>query len=161
MALYIYAMDSSVKAMLTTQLQTHRFTDSGFDVPLRYKIVKTGDKDDDIYTFKLGIQVAAVNEKGEPTPCLLLPRSSIYKTPFRMCNSIGLIDAGYRGEVRAKVDILNEEYEDFEVTAESRFFQICQHNFLPWNSIILVDNEEALPSPPDNRGSGGFGSTGR
>ena len=39
----------------------------------------------------------------------------------------------------------------------ARLFQICQHNFLPWTKIVLTDE---LPSPPDNRGSGGFGSTG-
>lgn len=36
-------------------------------------------------------------------------------------------------------------------------FQLCQHNFLPWENIVIVDE---LPSPPDTRGSGGFGSTG-
>jgi len=29
----------------------------------------------------------------------IVPRSSIYKTPLRMANSIGVIDSGYRGEI--------------------------------------------------------------
>ena len=36
---------------------------------------------------------------GSSVSWLLMPRSSISKTPLRLCNSIGLIDAGYRGEV--------------------------------------------------------------
>ena len=31
----------------------------------------------------------------------LYPRSSISKTPLRMSNSTGIIDAGYRGEIIA------------------------------------------------------------
>ena len=40
----------------------------------------------------------------EPCSFLLLPRSSISKTPLRLSNSVGLIDAGYRGELQAPVD---------------------------------------------------------
>jgi dUTPase len=34
----------------------------------------------------------------------LMPRSSISKTPLRLANSMGLIDAGYRGPLLAMVD---------------------------------------------------------
>ena len=40
---------------------------------------------------------------------LLLPRSSISKTPLRMSNSIGLIDGGYRGEIMAACDHIKSE----------------------------------------------------
>jgi dUTP pyrophosphatase len=72
-----------------------------------------------------------------------------------MCNSIGLIDAGYRGEVKAMAD--NLDNENIRIEEGTRMFQICQHNFLPWKNIVIVNE---LPAPPDNRGSGGFGSTG-
>jgi dUTPase len=39
-------------------------------------------------------------------------------------------------------------------------FQIVQHNWLPWKQIHIVDTLEELPAAPDNRGEGGFGSTG-
>ncbi|GIS54687.1 hypothetical protein Ct9H90mP29_17290 [bacterium] len=48
----------------------------------------------------LGIACENIDNK----PYLLMPRSSISKTPLRQCNSIGLIDAGYRGEIMAAVD---------------------------------------------------------
>ena len=37
----------------------------------------------------------------------LYPRSSISKTPLRLANSVGIIDAGYRGNIMAKVGVKN------------------------------------------------------
>merc|ERR1711862_1058881 len=42
---------------------------------------------------KLGIKAAAW-EASTNVSWLLMPRSSISKTPLRLCNSVGLIDAG-------------------------------------------------------------------
>lgn len=155
MTLYIRAENAELRDMLQKQIENHRFTDSGFDVPM---VAKNIDKSMNLHSFSLGINVAATSADGSPVPCLLLPRSSIYMTAFRMCNSIGLIDAGYRGELKAKVDNLYPEEETtMRLDDGARLFQICQHNFLPWNRIVLTDD---LPAPPDSRGSGGFGSTG-
>ena len=41
-----------------------------------------------------------------------------------------------------------------------RRFQLVQHNWLPWKQIFIVDSIHELPDAPDNRGAGGFGSTG-
>ena len=35
---------------------------------------------------------------------LLFPRSSVSKTNLRLCNSVGVIDSGYRGEIIFKFD---------------------------------------------------------
>jgi len=163
MALFIHATTPEIRSLLQTQIENHRFTDSGFDIPMPRQSVNV-DKYD--HSFALGVHVAATNDVGNPMPCLLLPRSSIYKTEFRVANSIGLIDAGYRGEVQAKVDILHipekRNYDDnvvVGITSGTRMFQVCQHNFLPWKKIVLVDSIEDLPAASDNRGSGGFGST--
>lgn len=163
MTLYIYASSKEVGILLQNQILNHRWTDSGFDIPMSFQSVNV---DNYAHSFALGIHVAAVDSSNNPLPCLLLPRSSIYKTEFRVANSIGLIDAGYRGEVQANVDILHipekRNHDDnvfVGITSGSRMFQICQHNFLPWNKVVLVDSLESLPSAPDNRGSGGFGST--
>lgn len=154
MTLYIRAENPELRDMIQKQIQNHRFTDSGFDIPLLAKNIDLSEK---VHAFSLGISVAATFA-GNSKPCLLLPRSSIYKTPFRMCNSIGLIDAGYRGEVKAMTDNMSPEEETtVRYDSGTRLFQICQHNFLPWNNIVLTDE---LPAPPDSRGSEGFGSTG-
>lgn len=166
MSLYIYAENDDLYGMLKTQLKNHRWSDSGFDIPVLSQSIKLPSKQ---HSFNLGIKVAAVttdNVCGDiyNVPCLLLPRSSIYKTPYRMANSIGLIDSGYRGEVQAKVDIMQDECTNDEgviyVTKGTRMFQIVRHDFLPWNKIEIVDNIEDLPNGNDDRGAGGFGSTG-
>jgi dUTP pyrophosphatase len=155
MTLYIRTENPELRDMIQTQIQNHRFTDSGFDIPLLASNIDLSEK---VHCFSLGISVAATFADNSPAPCLLLPRSSIYKTPFRLCNSIGLIDAGYRGEVKAVADNMSPEEETtIRYDSGTRLFQICQHNFLPWAKIVLTDE---LPAPPDNRGSGGFGSTG-
>ena len=38
----------------------------------------------------------------------LYPRSSIIKTPLRMSNSVGIIDAGYRGNIIGCVDNIGD-----------------------------------------------------
>ena len=160
MSLYIYTENTDLKQMLIDQVQKHRWTDSGFDIPMLAQMVNLTKYE---YSFQLGVSLAAT--RGDvPMPCLMLPRSSIYKTPFRLANSIGLIDAGYRGECQAKVDIIHDpakmmydlEHSYSILPSGTRMFQICQHDFLPWERIMQVDE---LPASHDNRGTGGFGST--
>ena len=149
--LHIYTPNPIIKQMLIEQIQKHRYTDSGFDIPcLETSVVE------ERYTFELGVHIAAT-DMDKALPCLLLPRSSISSTPFRLSNSIGLIDAGYRGEVKAKVDVLQQNYT---VKEGSRLFQLCQHSCLPWKQFVIVDSLDELPAAGDTRGSGGFGSTG-
>jgi dUTP pyrophosphatase len=156
MSLFIYTDNSDLKSYLNTQNSTRRTTDSGFDIPLLSRTIQGDNK---IYTFDLEIIVAAVDHNDNNLPILLLPRSSISNTPFRLTNSIGLIDMGYRGNVKAKVDII-DEMEEMYVAPGTRFFQLCQNNFMPWKSVKIVDIIEELPNAPDSRGRGGFGSTG-
>jgi len=82
----------------------------------------------------------------------LLPRSSIIKTPLRMSNSVGLIDAGYRGDIIAVVDNISDE--DFTIEKGTRLFQIANSALLPFDKVEIVEElDETL------RGCGGFGST--
>lgn len=156
--LYIYTPIPELRALLKKQLTKHRYADSGFDIPMMERIMRDGEK---TVKFNLGIYVACMDHYyANPQPCLLLPRSSIYKTPYRMCNSIGLIDSGYRGEVSAVTDNINTYQNTENIPEGTRLFQLCSHNFLPWTHIYIVDTMEELPKAKDNRGEGGFGSTG-
>jgi len=85
----------------------------------------------------------------------MLPRSSISKTPLRLANSVGLIDAGYRGPLLA---MIYSTGADFAVTAGDRYFQIAGPELLPFDRIEIVDE---IPGGATIRGAGGFGSTGR
>lgn len=97
------------------------------------------------------LQIAC--ENAEQKPYLLLPRSSIAKTPLRLSNSIGLIDAGYRGEIMAAVDNIKEV--DFTVEPGQRLFQLVAMDGSPIHMEIVDQLSES------SRGTGGFGSTGK
>jgi len=92
-------------------------------------------------------------EPADGRPYLLMPRSSISKTPLRQCNSVGLIDGGYRGEIIAMVD--NVKAEDYAVAPGDRLFQLVAMDGSP----IQFELVESLSDT--TRGSGGFGSTGK
>jgi dUTP pyrophosphatase len=82
----------------------------------------------------------------------LYPRSSISKTPLRLANSVGIIDAGYRGNIMAKVDNISDE--PYIIKKGDRLFQICMPDLRPFNVVlgnVAVDTA---------RGAGGYGSTG-
>ena len=105
-----------------------------------------------------------------PAPCgfYLYPRSSISKTRMRLANSVGIIDAGYRGDLIAAVDTIGffGSTDIWHIWKETlspikkydRYFQVCAPDLTPF-LVHIVDAEHEL-SPPTNRGHGGFGSTG-
>ena len=86
----------------------------------------------------------------------LLPRSSISKTGLRLANSVGLIDAGYRGTLLAVVD--NHADEEKTISNGDRYFQVAAPTLQPWDQIHIVSE---IPGGETLRGAGGFGSTGR
>ena len=87
---------------------------------------------------------------------LLLPRSSISKTPLRLSNSVGLIDSGYRGEIMAPVDNISEE--DYTIKSGDRLFQLVNGDLSPFSGILEKEEKDLEET---ERGDGGFGSTGK
>ena len=85
----------------------------------------------------------------------MYPRSSISKTCFRLANSVGIIDAGYRGALIGMVDVVYE-MDSLCVHAYDKLFQICAPQLAP----VLVNIVDDL-GVATSRGEGGFGSTGR
>lgn len=159
MSLYVYVSNPNLRADMEEHTRNRRRTDSGLDLLspemfLDFSQIRHGVE------MRLGMHFAALNERGECVPYLLLPRSSTSLTPLRLSNSIGLADAGYRGELIARVDCVSNDIT-YPIHHGRRLFQVVQHNWLPWKEIIFVDSLADLPSASDNRGSGGFGSTGQ
>ena len=86
---------------------------------------------------------------------LVLPRSGLAaRSGIALVNAPGLIDAGYRGEVR--VLLLNTDREQrFEVSPGDRIAQLV---------VVRIETpalEQAETLDETGRGGGGFGSTGR
>ena len=82
-----------------------------------------------------------------------MPRSSISKTPLRLANSVGLIDAGYRGEIMAAVDNIKDI--PYKVEVGQRLFQIVAMDGSKINFDLIYELSQT------SRGSDGFGSTGQ
>ena len=120
--------------------------DAGLDL---YIISKQTIKPYESTLIHLGISCENLENK----PYMLMPRSSIAKTSLRLSNSIGLIDAGYRGEIMAAVD--NIKNTSFSVEVGQRLFQLVGMDGSEIN-FELVQNLS-----PSSRGSSGFGSTGK
>ena len=92
-----------------------------------------------------------------PSAYWLAPRSSIYKTGFMMQNSMGVIDASYRGVLKAPVAKIASDGIGFQ--AGNRYFQILTPTLQSISRIVFTENLEARF--PSIRGQGGFGSTGK
>jgi len=110
-----------------------------------------------------GCRALVVNTAtGLPSAYWLTPRSSISKSGWRLANSIGLIDATYRGVLMAALDPL-EKGVPF-TSDKQRFVQLVAHSLEPWSDVVVVSEfppEAALGQGRGQcRGSGGFGSTG-
>jgi dUTP pyrophosphatase len=86
---------------------------------------------------------------------LVLPRSGLAKrNGISLVNSPGLIDAGYRGEIR--VLLLNTDpAEIFRVAPGDRIAQLV---IVP---VALAEPVERASLAESARGEGGFGSSGR
>ncbi|MBV7292358.1 dUTP diphosphatase [Corynebacterium sp. TAE3-ERU16] len=99
----------------------------------------------------LGVQVAIPEEH---TGLLAIRSSAASKMGLRLANGIGIIDAGYRGPVRALIDIPAQ----VEIQRGDRICQLLVSP-IPKLSITRVTDPAALGET--ERGTGGFGSTGK
>lgn len=87
---------------------------------------------------------------------LIFPRSSMSNKPLMMANSVGVVDSGYRGEVTAKFNITDTRQSAFAHYKEGD--RIAQMIIIPYPEIEF---EEADSLSDSDRGTGGYGSTGR
>lgn len=84
---------------------------------------------------------------------LIIPRSSTgAKTTFRLSNSVGLIDSGYRGELGVLYD--NTSDKDASIKKGERIAQLLVMPSYRFKAQVVDSLEDS------DRGQGGFGSTG-
>jgi dUTP pyrophosphatase len=82
---------------------------------------------------------------------LVFPRSSIANTHLTLSNSVGVRDSGYRGEVMAK--FRKGGTRGYHVGE-----RIAQLIILPYPEVVFEEAEELSES---DRGTGGYGSSGK
>lgn len=102
------------------------------------------------------IDTGIIMEEGdipEGAVMLLLPRSSYgSKYGLHLVNTCGVIDSGYRGTIKARMEIMDPDTFFLKLKKGDRFMQGIIVPFL------TIDGE--IP-PEEDRGEGGFGSTGQ
>jgi dUTP pyrophosphatase len=87
---------------------------------------------------------------------LVLPRSGLAINHGISCvNAPGLVDPNYRGELR--VILINHGTEVFAAAAGDRIAQLLIVPFASPEPVVV----DELPHGGDDRGAGGFGSSGR
>ncbi len=82
---------------------------------------------------------------------LIFPRSSINKKALTLCNSVGVIDSGYRGEI---LFFFKETAGEGTYNVGDRIGQLV---ILPYPTITPV---EATELSETTRGTSGYGSSG-
>jgi dUTP pyrophosphatase len=173
--IFIDSDDTELKKLYITGAQQHNhkiqedphFYDAGFDLYLPKtdcfddtRFFETVNKVDFKVKCSAKIYYTSNTDKSYFTPFYTYVRSSMSKTPLRLANNQGIIDAGYRGNIIGMFDcILNENMSDFIMKKYSRILQICAPGLIPIYVNIVNSIEELGPST--SRGEGGIGSTGK
>jgi dUTP pyrophosphatase len=156
--LKIALVDNSMQIFYISPAPSYDRGDSGMDVYFKEDL---SIEPWSVAKLEFGIRCEMVGVADRDTsnlvstsyPFFLIPRSSIAKTPLILCNSIGVIDAGYRGELAAVVRNLSSE--PYVVRRGERLFQICSPDLTPFERVVV----ETLSA--SQRGYGSFGSTGK
>lgn len=124
--------------------------DAGLDVTcIGYQI----DKENNYIEYFTGLAL----ELPKGYVGLIFPRSSVSKTDLRLANCVGVVDSGYRGEITFRYKFRKDAF-----FASLKRYQegdrIGQLVILPYPQIELEEIEKLAES---ERGSGGYGSTGK
>jgi dUTP pyrophosphatase len=113
---------------------------------VKYDTIRT------IITYGTGLAI----EIPEGYVGLIFPRSSIYKTSQALSNSVGVIDSGYRGEIKFKIRCMMHQGDEpfVEYKVGDRIGQLI---IMPYPKITFNVVDELSET---DRGSGAFGSSG-
>lgn len=164
--LFVNSENNQLRDMYESHVNKHNhdvvnasFPNSGFDLFVPQDV--TFNQELDSKFIDMDVQCEMVNRDNQSLAFYLYPRSSISKTPLMLANHTGIIDSGYRGKMIGAFRWLNsqETHEPFYVVrGGTRLLQICHPTLCPI-LVKIVNNFEDLSTT--ERGSGGFGSTGR
>lgn len=143
-----YAIELPIKLEEGAQMPTYAYdTDAAADLYV-YE-----DTNLNAHTYGNLVRTGVSIQLPEGWLAFVMPRSGMSKnTPFRISNSVGLIDSGYRGEIGVLLDNTSE-HNSF-VKKGTRIAQLLvmpSYRFQAKQVDSLEDSD---------RGTGGFGSTG-
>ena len=120
--------------------------DAGMDLTITREIENT------TFSVSYGFGLAMEIPKGYVG--LVFPRSSVRNTDLILSNCVGVIDSGYRGEIMATFK-KTSGLDSIKYKVGERGAQII---ILPYPTIYMTEVPELSDT---ERGTGGFGSTGK
>lgn len=119
--------------------------DAGMDLTA----ISTEIIDEDNYGY-IEYRTGLAIEVPEGYVALMFPRSSCSDTGLILANSVGVIDSGYRGEIKCR----------FKAIPNTRYYEegerVAQLVILPYPQIEFEEVENLSKT---ERGEGGYGST--
>tara|TARA_B110000967_G_C18900569_1_gene574581 strand:+ start:4240 stop:4791 length:552 start_codon:yes stop_codon:yes gene_type:complete len=136
----------------------NNFADSGFDLLVPEETSLNNTPETIFIDFQIKSEMITLNTKTntyQNTAYYMYPRSSLSKTPLMLSNHTGIIDSGYRGNLKGA--FRNLKTEEYNVLKNTRLLQICHPMLYPVYVIIVNEHNLSL----SERGTNGFGSTGR
>jgi dUTP pyrophosphatase len=89
---------------------------------------------------------------------LYVRSSTPIKTPLRLANNVGIIDSGYRGNIKGCFDIIDTK-SNFNFEKGNRYMQLCPPDIGKPMKVYIVDAFNNL-GKKNNRNCDGFGSSG-
>lgn len=120
--------------------------DAGMDLTI------TNIKENTSFSLTYGFGIAMEIPKGHVG--LVFPRSSVRNQDLILSNCVGVIDSGYRGELQATFK-KTQGLDSISYNVGERGAQII---ILPYPTIYMTEVPELSDT---ERGTGGFGSTGK
>lgn len=100
------------------------------------------------------IKCQLIDKDGNDLAYMLVPRSSIHKSWLSLCNSFGVIDPSYRGNICCYV--FNYSHQKVKISKKDRIVQLV--SFSGRKMDLKLDQELNCDT---DRGVCGFGSTGK
>ena len=119
-------------------------TDAGMDVT-----AISMEMTEDYVEYDTGLQF----QLPEGYAMLIFPRSSNSKKDLLLCNSVGILDAGYTGNLKLRFKLTTEGYTEKIYNPGDKVGQIM---IIPYSEINFIETEVFNET---ERGDGGFGST--
>lgn len=138
----------NVRIILSDEAPTPKYVydgDAGIDIEA------TGvSSDGDVITYRTGLKI----EIPKGYVGLIYPRSSLSKYDLTLCNSVGVIDSGYQGEILFK----------FRLTKDKMFAKIYETGDRVGQIMIVPYPKVSFQKVHSfdevtERGDGGFGSS--
>jgi dUTP pyrophosphatase len=133
-------------------IDTDPFSNSGFDLilPKTHVFGSSTNFAAEFIDFEIKTEM---QYEQHPSAFYVFLRSSVSKTPLMLANHTGVIDSGYRGNIKGAFRNLQEE--EYTVEKHSKILQICH----PSLCKIRVFLQDIITET--SRGEGSFGSTGK